>query len=214
MSKPFSQEDLSAIFDADLIWRRKELSDMKVSVKSADDHAKPALLRAMIAMSYAHWEGYIRTCANRYFEHLTLRKKPFSEFERQVYVNSVLGRIASLTGVRIGVEERCRLVNEILDGMAGRFSYLNQELIDTRSNLNTDVIKDICRICGVNWDYFEERRTFIDVILLKRRNAIAHGQQEFIRADEIDALVETVLNLMSHFCGLLENKVYTRAYAA
>lgn len=214
MSKPYTEDNLSSIFDADLIWRRKELSDMKTAIKTADQPAKPALLRAIIAMGYAHWEGYVRTCANRYFEYLTLRKKPFTQFERQIYVNSILGRLDALHRSRVGLEDRCKLINDILDGEDGRFSYLNPDLIDTRSNLNTDVIKEICMICGVDSNHFEQNRTFLDVLLLKRRNAIAHGQQEFIQIDEIDDLVANILALMGFFRNLLENKVYTKAYAA
>ena len=187
---------------------------MKAAIKTADLPSKPVLLRAMIAMSYAHWEGYVRTCANRYFEHLTLRKKPFVEFERQIYVNSILGRLDALHRGRVSLEERCKLINDILDGGEGRFSYLNPDLVDTRSNLNTDVIKDICMICAVDSNHFEQNRTFLDILLLKRRNAIAHGQQEYIQTDEIDELVSNILALMGFFRNLLENKVYTKAYAA
>jgi HEPN superfamily RiboL-PSP-like protein len=214
MSKPYTEQDLSNIFDADLIWRRKELSDMKAAIKFADVPSKPVLLRALIAMSYAHWEGYIRTCAHRYFEHLTLRKKRFSEFERQIYVDSFLVRLGTLHQGQMGLEARCKLINDILDSAGERFSYVNPELIDTRSNLNTDVIKDICLICGVEANRFEESRTFIDILVLKRRNAIAHGQQEYIQTDEIDGLVANILALMSSFRNLLENKIYTKAYAA
>jgi hypothetical protein len=214
MSKPYTQEDLSDIFDADLIWRRKELSDMKTAAKAADLSAKPALLRAIIAISYAHWEGYVRTCANRYFEHLILRRKLFIEYERQIYINSFLGRLDSLLHGGVSLDARCKLINDILDNGNARFSHLNPELVDTRSNLNTNVIKDICIICGVNSNHFEQNRTFIDVMLLKRRNAIAHGQQEYIRIDEIDDLIANTLALMSYFRNLLENKVYTKAYAA
>ncbi len=214
MSKPYTEQDLSSIFDADLIWRRKELSDMKAAVKNADAPSKPALLRSIVAMSYAHWEGYVRTCANRYFEHLTLRKKPYAEFERQIYVNSVLGKLDALRQGRVGLEARCKLVNDILDGTGGRFSYLNPDLVDTRSNLNTDVVKDICTICGVDSSHFDQNRTFLDILVLRRRNAIAHGQQEFIQADEIDDLVANILALMGFFRNLLENKIYTKAYAA
>lgn len=214
MSKPYTEHDLSSIFDSDLVWRRKELSDMKAAIKTADPPSKPVLLRAIIAMSYAHWEGYVRTCANRYFEHLTLRKKPFVEFERQIYVNSILGRLDALHRGRVSLEERCKLINEILDGGDGRFSYLNPDLVDTRSNLNTDVIKDICMICGVDSNHFEQNRTFLDILLLKRRNAIAHGQQEYIQPDEIDDLVADILALMGFFRNLLENKVYMKTYAA
>jgi RiboL-PSP-HEPN len=214
VSKPYSEQDLSTILDADLIWRRKELSDIKSAIKTADEPSRPPLLRAIITMSYAHWEGYVRTCANRYFEHLTLRKKPFAQFERQVYVNTILMRLDTLHRNRVSLKERCKLINDILDGGVGTFKYLNPELVDTRSNLNTDVVRDICIICGVDAIHFENHRDFLDRLLLKRRNAIAHGQQEFIRSDEIDDLVANTLALMAAFRNLLENKVYTKAYAA
>ena len=214
MTKPYTEKDLSDIFDADLIWRRKELSDVKAAIKSADVAAKPALLRALITMSYAHWEGYVRTCATRYFEYLTLRRKPYSEFERQIYVNTFVVRLDALHQSRVSLEARCNLINEILDGTTGSFGYINPALIDTKSNLSADVIKDICIICAVDSSHFENQRNFIDMLVLKRRNAIAHGQQEFIHLDEIDDLVNNILALMSHFRGLLENKVYLKQYAA
>ncbi len=214
MRKPYTQDDLSDVFDLDLIWRRKELSDIKSAIVSADSASKHALLRALVAMGYAHWEGYVRTCATKYFEHLTLRKRLFSDFERQIYVNSMLSKLDALYQSRTSIKDRCDLINEILDSSGRRFAYINPNLIDTRSNLNTDAIKDICLICGVDSSHFEDKRTFIDVILLKRRNAIAHGQQEYIRADEIDDFVADVLAIMGAFRNLLENKVYMRAYAA
>lgn len=214
MTKPYSEQDLTDIFDADLIWRRKELSDMKAAITISDFAAKPALLRALVLMSYAHWEGYVRTCANRYFEFLALRRKPYNELERQIYVNSFVTRLGASQIGQSSLEARCNLINEILDGENGQFRYLNPSLIDTKSNLNTDVIKDICVICAVDSSHFESQRTFIDVLMLKRRNAIAHGQLEFIHSDDVDNFVADVLALMGHFRGLLENKVYLRTYAA
>jgi hypothetical protein len=214
MTKPYTQQDLSDIFDADLIWRRKELSDMKAAIKAADSASKSVLLRALIAMTYAHWEGYVRTCASRYFEHLTLRSLSFAALERQIYVNTFLARVDALRQGRVSLEARCKLINDILDGTGGRFSYLNPDLIDTRSNLSTDVIKEICVICGIDPTYFEQNRAFLDVLVLKRRNAIAHGQQEYIRTDEVDDLVGNILGLMSFFRNQLENKIYANAYAA
>jgi RiboL-PSP-HEPN len=214
MSKPYTEKDLSNQFDADLIWRRKELSDIKLAISNADKYSKSALLRALITVVYAHWEGYVRTCANRYFEHLALRKKRFIDLERQVYVNVFLAKLNALSQSKVGIEARCQLINELLDGTGGRFSYINPDLIDTRSNLNADVIKDICVICAVDGSHFESRRSFIDFMIVKRRNAIAHGQQELIIESGIDDLVTETLALMDHFRSLLENKVYTKGYLA
>jgi hypothetical protein len=214
MSKPFTQENLSDRFDDDLNWRRKELSDLKAAIKAADTAAKPALLRALVTMCYAHWEGYVRSCATNFFEFLSLRRLQYTALERQLYVNSFLMRVDALNRGRVTLEARCKLVNDILDGSNGRFSYLNPGLIDTKSNLSADVIKDICLICGVDSNHFEDKRPFIDKIILRRRNAIAHGQEEYITVDDINDLVADTLALMQHFRTLLENKIYTKAYLA
>jgi hypothetical protein len=50
--------------------------------------------------------------------------------------------------------------------------------------------------------------------MLKNRNAIAHGQQEYIQKDGIDDLMASILAQMTHFRNLLENKVYQKQYAA
>ena len=214
MTKPYTEEDLSNIFDEDLIWRRKELSDLKAAVNASDAAAKLALLRAIIAMSYAHWEGYVRTCATRYFEHLAMRRRPYVQLERQVYVNTFLVRLDALHQSRTSLQARCKLVNNILDGTAGTFNYVHPSLIDTKSNLNTDTILEICCICAVDGAHFESQRTFIDQFVLKRRNAIAHGQFEIVALNEMDNFVANVLSLMDHFRTLLENKVYLKQYAA
>lgn len=214
MTKPYTEQDLSEIFNCDFVWRVRELSDLKSAIRAADSVSNHVLVRALIVLGYAHWEGYVRNCATRYFEHLTLRKKPFLDYERQIYINSFLGRLDALYQSRSSVQNRCALINEILNGLDRRFSDIDQNLIDTRSNINVDVIKDICLICGIESKYFEDKRVFIDLILLKRRNAIAHGQQELISEVDIDEFVSDVLSIMRAFRDLLENKVYTKAYAA
>ncbi|MGL4844126.1 MAG: MAE_28990/MAE_18760 family HEPN-like nuclease [Aeromonas veronii] len=214
MSKPFTEDDLSSFFNSELTWRRKELSDLKSAIRNADKHAQSVLLKSIVSMSYAHWEGYIKACANKYFEHLCIRRKSYFEFEQQIYINSFLIRLDALHKSRLNIKDRCKLVTDILDGRNSRFSYINPDLIDTKSNLNSEVMSEICLVCGIDPKHFIDNKTFIDVILLKRRNAIAHGQQESIDARDVDYLISESLSLMETFKGLLENKVYTKSYSA
>jgi hypothetical protein len=65
--KPYTEQLLSDRFDSDLVWRRKELSDMKAAIRKADDPSKPALLRALITMMYAHWGGVRSSVCQRVF---------------------------------------------------------------------------------------------------------------------------------------------------
>jgi MAE_28990/MAE_18760-like HEPN len=76
------------------------------------------------------------------------------------------------------------------------------------------MIKEICLICSVDSSHFETKRVFLDQFILKRRNAIAHGQQEFIQEAGMDDLVADILALMQYFRTLLENKVYQKQYIA
>src|SRR5947209_2440493 len=104
--------------------------------------ARPVLLRALAAMLYAHWEGYVKFCAEKYFDYVTVRR----------------------------LRERCELITEIITSKENRFSRVNSRLIDTGSNLSSKILRDICLVCAIDSRTFDASSDFIDRILLKRRN--------------------------------------------
>jgi hypothetical protein len=61
---------------------------------------------------------------------------------------------------------------------------------------------------------FADEATFIDVILLKRRNEIAHGGDTFVAIEDLDDLADKTVALMRGFGDLLENRVYLKEYMA
>ena len=188
------------------------MSDLKSAILSADTISKRVLLRALVAMDYAHWEGYVRASAEKYFTHITLKKRFFRELDQQFYMNSFLARLDAFFQSKRSTQKSCEFITSVLASEDSRFSFINKDIIDTKSNLNADVIKDLCFVCGFNGDFFEEKRIFIDVTLLKRRNAIAHGQDEGIDISAVDEVINETLALMSQFRTLIENKIYTKAY--
>jgi hypothetical protein len=64
----------------------------------------------------------------------------------------------------------------------------------------------------VDFSYFELKTAFIDVILLKRRNSIAHGEETYIESGELDTLIAEVVGLMRAFKDAVQNKVYAKSY--
>lgn len=214
MSKAYTEADLADQLDSDLTWRLRELSDLKTAIANSQRNARSVLLRSLVTVLYAHWEGHIRFCAIKYFEHVTLRRHRYDQLEKQLYINSFLARLDTLHLNRVGISERCLLISNILDSSQSRFSRINPSLIDTRSNLSSRVLRDLCQICAIDYSYFEGKITFIDVILLKRRNSIAHGEETYIDNDELDILIAEGVGLMRAFKDALQNKVYTRSYLA
>jgi hypothetical protein len=172
------------------------------------------LLRALIAICYAHWEGYVRFAARKYLEHVALRRFQYGDLDRQFLRNFFLPRLAALSVSKTGIAERCALIDEILNSSDYRFSRVNEDLVSTRANLSFDVFSDICIVCCVPTQSFADKATFVDLVLLKRRNAIAHGEDTFVAIDDLDQLTNDTVAMMRAFGDALENHVYLKDYKA
>lgn len=214
MSKAYSESDLSNQLIQDRTWRIREISDLRTAISRADHIEQRVLLRALVAICYAHWEGYVRFAARKYLEHIALRKLAYSALNRQFLRNHFLPRLGALGLSKGSLSERCALIDDILDASVRRFSSANEDLVSTQSNLNYSVFCDICLVCSVPSSQYEDKQTFIDVILLKRRNAIAHGEDTFVGIDDLTVLVDTTIELMRTFGDALENQATLKTYKA
>lgn len=214
MTRIFTDAEFSAQISADLTWRIREISDLKSAIKSSDTTMRKVLLRALIAICYAHWEGYIKFSANSYFRYIALRKFQYSVLDRQFRLNRFLPRLAALSNSNISIAERCALLEEIIDCSDERYKKVNSDLVNTRANLNFEVFADICRICGIEVKAFEKWATFVDIFLLKRRNSIAHGEDTMIAFEDLVQIVEDTTNLMRLFGNEIENRIVLQLYRA
>lgn len=212
MSKPYSETDFSAQIAEDRAWRLKEISDLKAAITKGDKNLRRVLLRAMVTICYAHWEGHVRFAARKYLEHVALRKHRFGELDRQFLRNHFLPRLATLSTSKAGISERCALVDEILNSSDRRFGRVNEDLVNTKANLSFGVFTDICLVCGVSILPFTGKADFIDVLLLKRRNAVAHGEDTFVAVEDLDDIASQTIEIMRMFGDALENHVYLKDY--
>jgi hypothetical protein len=212
MSKPYSDADFSSQITQDRAWRLREISDLKSAILKADESLQRVLLRALTAICYAHWEGYVRFAARKYLEHVALRRFRYGTLDRQFLRNLFLPRLAALSVSKTSIAERCALIDEILNSGQNRFSRVNEDLVSTRSNLSFDVFEDICIVCSVPAQDFVDKATFINLVLLKRRNAIAHGEDTLVALDDLDRVASETVTIMRAFGDALENHVYLQDY--
>lgn len=214
MSKARTEADLSAQLDADFTSRLRELSDLKKAINDADPTARQVLLKALVAIAYAHWEGHVKFAATKLFEFVALRRLPYSSLGQQFYINSFLIRLGAFVANRPSLKTRCDLVHEVLNSRGSNLSQVHPDLVNTGSNLKFEVLQNICLVCGIDSKPFEPHETFIDVFLLRRRNSIAHGDDSSVGEHEVDALINGVITIMRMFRNEVENKVYTKTYLA
>lgn len=211
MSKPITQDDLSNQINDDRTWRIREISDLSTAVQRADPISQKVLLRALVAICYAHWEGYVKFATQKYIDHIALKRLNFSLLNPQFTRNHFLPRLAALSSSKTSIAEKCNLVDEIVESSAKRFSRINPNLLNT-GNLNFETFSNICLICGVSPDSFSSMAEFIDLMLLKRRNAIAHGEDMFIDIADREDIVAKTIELMRRFGDAIENHVFTGSF--
>lgn len=214
MSKPYTEADFSAQITEDRNWRIKEISDLKAAIVRGDKTLQRVLLRALVTICYAHWEGYVRFAARKYLEHVALRRFQYGQLDPQFFRNYFLPRLAALSISKASIADRCTLINEILNSSDRRFNRVNEDLVNTKANLNFEVFTDICLVCGVPVQSFADKSTFIDLVLLKRRNAIAHCEDTLVALDNLDEIANDTIALMRSFGDALENHVVLQTYKA
>lgn len=212
-----TDDDFEAALVEDLGWRRIELAFLKRSLGDAaklstDGPATRGLSRAMVAMSYAHWEGYSKNALERYARLVSRRKPRISQASDGLVIEHMLRimkRIASgdqharealMAAVRGDSDERLNIDKSLL--------------ADTKANLRYTTLRDVFDRGCIPLDAFELKANFIDVLLCDRRNEVAHGRALFVPADESLQLCDDVLDLMEAMRDVLITQVRAKRYLA
>lgn len=70
-------EQFTNYLEEDLAWRKKELSSLILIAEGHEDNK--AILKSIILLLYAHWEGYIKKSSKIYITYITESKKRINE---------------------------------------------------------------------------------------------------------------------------------------
>jgi hypothetical protein len=165
------------------------------------------LMRAGILMLYAHWEGFVRFSAETYIAHINERiarfKAPLSEHYRQL----LMWRCFKRRGDFPHAKSPMGFLEAMHDWRAHPDALLSDEMIDSESNLNSQVLRKILRIIDIPFVDFESKKNLIDEKLLGRRNPIAHGQRRMLTIDDYSEADREVRALLDTFQRKIEDCV-------
>lgn len=178
--------------DEDLGWRKKEISDLLLLAKT---NQKEVLLKSLILLLYAHWEGFIKKSSKIYIKYISEKKIKVSELGSNFTAITMKSQISRC----IDQSDNLTLVNELsfinsyVKKLDKKFKVRinpdkdnEKDIIDTQSNLKPKVFKSIIDILGLNYkSALETREHYIDRNLLANRNLIGHGSP-FNEDEQID----------------------------
>jgi MAE_28990/MAE_18760-like HEPN len=206
-------EDLSQKLGDDLVWRKKEISDLKslIEIKTYGASKHNALLRSGITLLYAHWEGYIKTAATSYLEFVSRQQITYNKLA----INFVA--IAMKTKLNEANDtNKATVFTEVASFMLTQTNQKSsipyKDIISTASNLSSSILREIICLLGLDYSFYETKKVLIDEKLLSRRNAIAHGEYLSLDRDEYQQLHDEILAMMEDFRTQVENHAIQKSY--
>jgi hypothetical protein len=84
--------------------------------------------------------------------------------------------------------------------------------INTKSNLNSEVLRQITATLGLDYADYVTKEKLIDEKLLRTRNEVAHGQYLLIGYQQYVSLHDEVLGLIQLFFNQVDNAASMAAY--
>lgn len=187
-------------------WREKEFSKFKTNSQNVDE---ALWLRMCIPMIYAHWEGYVLDSFRIMLKHLNSLQLKHDQTITNLTVFGLGSTFSSLAGKQ-NFEQKIIFTNKFYALISGVIKFGVR--VDTKSNLRSSVLKDLCAIFCFDYGKFENFIADIDR-LVDVRNAIAHGENSIVPDKEslqryIESITRSTDILLFEIDDFLVNKKY------
>jgi len=194
-------------------WRIEEIKKIgKAIEKSIDIKIQPSFFRSLIPMIYAHWEGFIVSSIKKYFECLNTYNFSIKDMDINYITTALEEKLENIIKSQ-NFDKRKKHLRILLSCLNTKIRFNNKK-IDTKSNLNFEVLMIICEKLKFDKNRFKDYKLDLNE-LVNIRNAIAHGDTpafEFKEYEEIEKYIVLIENLMLDFINEIENIIMEKKF--
>ena len=127
-------EQFESLLDEDLTWRKQEITELLFLAKETE---KEVVLKSIILLLYAHWEGYIKKSSRLYIKYISEKKIKLSELSFNFKAVALKEHISRC----IDTSEKLTLANEL--AFVASFLKFESKKFNININLNNDFEKEI-----------------------------------------------------------------------
>lgn len=208
-----TKEDVEDVISAELSWRKKELSVLKLLIDRS--HSKGGrvqpMIRSAVLVLYAHWEGFVKVAGSAYVDYVNNKNLELRQLA------SPFQALAIRKELRIPLREARQehlvaIVDFMLNKESERCPLASSQAVVTESNLDSKVLQRIMLVLGLDFSPFETKQVLIDDVLVHYRNNIAHGKDLEMDYPRFEALYWEVIGFLQIFGNQISNAVNTAAY--
>lgn len=205
-----SVDELEDFVSSEYAWRRKELTNLRGIALSTRRASLESLLRSLIPIMYAHWEGFVKQVSIAKLTYLVSKGIKYKDlthsFHAYAAIESFEGQIPA---------KKFEAIAKIVSGSINLDTPIKLDpstYIDTKSNLNSETLKEISIKTGINYSIFELKENMIDEKFLGLRNKICHGERANITESDFKELYDEVVLLIDLYKNEILNSVHTKSY--
>lgn len=209
MARIITFDDLSNKLFDEISWRKKELTIIKNRVPLEKSSLQSALLRSAIPLLYAHWEGFVKLIMSYYLEFVSNKYLNHNELKSSFIALSLQNRLGEINNNNI--EIRTSIIEFIVNEFNSRSNIPKRNIINTKSNLKFDVLKEILFILDLNDAHIDGQKNLIDD-LVDTRNHIAHGEYKIIDYQTFINFYTDIIALMEYLKTSIENNAIGEKY--
>ena len=206
-----SAEQLQTVLDDDFAWRRKELTMIMTTIKSSRPNLLNANIRIGVVILYAHWEGFIKNAAENYLIYVAGKKLQYDELENNFIALSLKTKLKEFESTNKNTVHT-QLIDFLLGNLKIKANLPTENIIKTQSNLNSNILKEILSILGIDYRQCELKDKYIDSQLLKIRNSVAHGQNPDITEIDFYELYSEITIMMTTIKTEISNNASLAKY--
>lgn len=211
-------DEMRAALEVELAWRQEELAFFKNQLNEIAEENRDKYRKSLVLILYSHLEGYIKICLQTYIQYINsqcLYRKNVNtgllvaSMHKEFIAYENLDRKCEIFQKKLPDDTRLHRLYRRVDFMEKVEDFKEQELkiddqiIDTESNLWYIVLQKNLYKIGLPIDLFDDCQSDIDA-LVNRRNSIAHGNfRAGVTAGEFSKWESKVSNLLSEVTRLL-----------
>jgi hypothetical protein len=204
-------EQLQTVLDDDFAWRRKELTMILTTVKSSRPKLLNTNIRIGVVILYAHWEGFIKNAAENYLTYVAGKKLPYDELNNNFIALSLKTKLLEFELTNKNTVHT-QLIDFLLGNLKIKANLPTENIIKTQSNLNSNILKEILSILGIDYSQYELKEKYIDSQLLKIRNSVAHGQNPDITEIDFYELYTEITEMLTSIKNEISNNASLAKY--
>lgn len=202
-------DNLSDKIYAELSWRRKELTLVKSKIPLEKNPLQSAMIRASIPLLYAHWEGFVKLTMSYYLEFVSNKYLKNNELKTQFVALSLQSKLGDLSNSNF--ENRTKIIDFIFNEINKQSNIPKKNIINTKSNLRFDVLKEILFILDLQDSHIDTQKDLIND-LVDERNYIAHGEHKLIDYPTFENFFNDTISLMEYLKTTIENNAIQEKY--